>query len=87
MEWKSRPLIFVCYCEDVKVYMLFDFYFKEVLFRRDVQFDEYLPIVDTLSPVSTPLPNPPTASLQDYFEDDFDDAADDPPSPPPPDPP
>lgn len=43
--------------------------------------------MDTLSLVSTPLPTPPTASLQDYFENDSDDFADDPPSPPPPAPP
>ena len=33
MERKSRPLIFVGYCEDVKVYKLFDYDFREVLFQ------------------------------------------------------
>ena len=43
MERKSQPLIFVVYCEDVKVYKLFDYDSKEVLFWRDVQFDESYP--------------------------------------------
>ena len=33
MERRSQPIIFVGYCEDVKVYRLFDPYSIEVLFR------------------------------------------------------
>lgn len=40
MEKKSQPLIFVGYCEDMKAYRLFDPSLKDVLFRRDVIFDE-----------------------------------------------
>ena len=40
MEKKSQPLIFVGYCEDMKEYRLFDPFSKDVLFRRDVIFDE-----------------------------------------------
>ena len=36
MEWKSRPLIFVGYYEDVKAYRLFDPDSREVLFWEDV---------------------------------------------------
>ena len=32
MEWKSQPLIFFCYCKDVKTYRLFYPNFREVLF-------------------------------------------------------
>ena len=40
IERKSQPLIFFGYYEDVKEYKLFDPNSREVLFQRDVQFDE-----------------------------------------------
>ena len=43
MEKKSQPLNFVGYYEDVKVYRLFDPDSKDILFRRDVHFDEHYP--------------------------------------------
>jgi hypothetical protein len=41
MEKKRQPLIFVGYCEDMKAYRLFDPISKDVLFRRDIYFDEH----------------------------------------------
>jgi len=66
------------------VYRLFDPDSREVLFRRDVQFDERFPQMDSPSPASPSLPTPPTSSLEDSLslEDDVHDA---PPSSPPPD--
>ena len=57
MERKSRPLIFVGYCEDVKAYRLFDSDSREVLFWRNVQFDEHYPSMDPPSPTSSSLLN------------------------------
>ena len=86
MERKSQPLIFVGYCENVKAYRLFDPDSREVLFRRDVQFDESPPAVHSSPPVpSSPSTTP--SSLPDGFTDDEDDAHDDPTFPPPQDPP
>ena len=84
MERKSRPLIFVGYCEDVKSYGLFDSNSREVFFRRDVQFDERYPPMEPPSPASPSLPST-SSSLQGYlsFEDDVDIVA--PPFTPPPD--
>jgi len=41
MEKKSQPLIFVSYYEDMKAYRLFVLITNDVLFRRDVCFDEH----------------------------------------------
>ena len=51
MEKKSQPLIFANHCEDMKAYRLFDPSSKDVLFRRDVQFDEHF------KPISSPSPS------------------------------
>ena len=48
--------MFVGYCKDVKAYRLFDPDSREVLFQRDVQFDESLPVVTTLPLAPTSLP-------------------------------
>lgn len=53
MEKKSQPLIFVGYCEDMKAYGLFDPSSKDVLFRRDVIFDEDFTLVSSHYPSST----------------------------------
>ena len=53
MEKKSQPLIFANHCEDMKAYRLFDPSSKDVLFRRDVIFDEYFTSVSSPSPSST----------------------------------
>ena len=83
MERKSQPLIFVGYYEDVKAYRLFDSDSREVLFGRDVQFDECDPLMEPPSPASPSLPITSSSPLQGYLplEDDVDFAT--PPSPPP----
>ena len=83
MEKKIQPLIFVGYCEDVKVYKLFDPDSKDALFQRDVQFDEHYPSMDPSSLGSSSLPSTSSTPLHNYpsSEEDLDI---DPPSPPPP---
>lgn len=51
-------MIFVGYCEDMKAYRLFHPTSKEVLFRRDVHFDE------NRNPGSSSSPSP--SSIIDY---------------------
>ena len=63
MERKSQPLIFVGYYEDVKVYKLFDSNSREVLFRRDVQFDEHYPLMEPPSLASPSLSNTSSSPL------------------------
>ena len=86
IEWKNRHLIFVGYCEDVEAYRLFDPNSIEVLFRQDVQFDESLPVVDTLPLESTSLTTT-FSSFPVSFSNDEDDDLGDPHLPPPQDPP
>ena len=52
MEKKSQPLIFIGHCEDMKAYRLFDPSSKDVLFIRDVIFDEDFTLVSSPSPSS-----------------------------------
>ena len=82
MEQKSRPLIFVGYCKDVKAYRLFDLDSREVLFWQDVQFDESPPVVHS-SPLKTPLAPTTPLSFLDGLMDDEDDDHGDPHLPPP----
>ena len=63
MERKILLLIFVGYYEDVKVYRLFDSKSREVLFRRDVQFDERYPLMEPRSPTSPLLPSTSSSPL------------------------
>jgi hypothetical protein len=57
MEMKRQPLIFVHFCEYMKVYRLFDPISKEVFFERATHFDE------VFNP--TPSPSPPSNSHDD----------------------
>ena len=58
---------------------------KEVLFQRDVHFDESLPVVHTPTPESTLLTTT-SSSFPAYFPDDEDGDLGDPHLPPPQDP-
>ena len=69
-EWKSRPLIFVSYCEDVKAYRLFDLDSREVLFQQDVQFDESPLVVHSLPPTPPSSPTTPSSFLDGFTDDE-----------------
>ena len=52
LDKKSKPLIFVSYCEDMKAYRLIDLDTHDLLFHTHVQFDECHPDPTSSSPSS-----------------------------------
>ena len=50
MDKKRQLLIFVGYCEDMKVYILFDPISKEMMFPRAINFHEHFNGVDLYPP-------------------------------------
>ena len=66
----------------MKAYKLFETDSRDVLFWRDVQFDEHYPLMDPQSSASSSLPNTSSTPLQDYASSK-EDLAINPPLPPP----
>lgn len=52
MDKKSKPLIFVGYCEDINAYRLVDPATHDVFFHTHIQFDEHLHPHHSLSSLS-----------------------------------